>query len=404
MKTKIIILISFLVLSFSVQPCTTAVISGKATPDGRPMIWKIRDTDHLTNCVKYYQDGKYSYVGLINSEDKEGTQVWGGSNCVGFAIMNSASFNVNSSYTGLLKDKEGVFMKEALMKCVTLADFEKLLDERERPMGLAAHFGVIDAEGGAAFYEVNNETWTKFDANDPEVAPDGYVIRTNFSQTGIENVGYGFIRRQTAEELFKDAASKKQLDSKTVMQNFSRSLRHSVLDRDYRAEYEKVAAGNYFVTTDDLLTRHGTSSTIMVQGVKKGEPKDMNTLWIQVGYPHTCVTTPIWVRQADKLPEVLLLDDKGNSPLNRFALSLKNECYPLGRSDGYHYMLISKLINAEHNGIMQQIERYENTLFAEAEQIRERQNHENAQGEEVAAFYDQMNKEIRSLYSEFGLK
>ena len=60
--------------------CTTAVISGKATPDGRSMIWKLRDTDNLENSMRYFNDGKYSYLGLVNSKDTKGENVWGGSN------------------------------------------------------------------------------------------------------------------------------------------------------------------------------------------------------------------------------------------------------------------------------------------------------------------------------------
>ena len=29
--------------------CTTAVVSGSATPDGRPLLWKNRDTDEANN-------------------------------------------------------------------------------------------------------------------------------------------------------------------------------------------------------------------------------------------------------------------------------------------------------------------------------------------------------------------
>jgi len=55
--------------------CTTAIISGKYTKDGRPMMWKVRDSDYAKNSLMYFNDGRYSYVGLINSEDAEGKQM-----------------------------------------------------------------------------------------------------------------------------------------------------------------------------------------------------------------------------------------------------------------------------------------------------------------------------------------
>ena len=104
--------------------------------------------------------------------------------------MNSASFNLNLGDTAKIDNREGRFMRKALEQCASLKDFEDLLDKVPQPMGLAASFGVIDTSGGAAFYEVNNHTWTRYDANDPEVAPDGYVLRTSFLQTSEEMEPY----------------------------------------------------------------------------------------------------------------------------------------------------------------------------------------------------------------------
>ena len=146
MKKILIIAISLILVNTGIC-CTTAVISGKYTADGRPMIWKMRDSDYFKNKMMYFDDGKYNYIGLVNSEDIKGEQVWGGANSTGFSIMNSASFNVNLADTESKKDLEGLVMKQALQKCATLEDFEKFLNNLSKPMGLAAHFGVIDAKG-----------------------------------------------------------------------------------------------------------------------------------------------------------------------------------------------------------------------------------------------------------------
>ena len=110
MKNSLSLLIIIVLAIWQSNACTTAVISGKYTKDGRPMIWKLRDTESFENKLKYFTDGKYPYIGLINSNDEKGEQVWGGSNSVGFAIMNSASFNVNMADTTSFKDQEGYFM------------------------------------------------------------------------------------------------------------------------------------------------------------------------------------------------------------------------------------------------------------------------------------------------------
>ena len=52
MKQRITTIIAFLILIFSFEPlqaCTTAIVSGKYTTDGRPLLFKQRDTPQLEN-------------------------------------------------------------------------------------------------------------------------------------------------------------------------------------------------------------------------------------------------------------------------------------------------------------------------------------------------------------------
>jgi len=384
--------------------CTTAIISGKYTKDGRPMMWKVRDTDYAKNCMIYFADGKYSYVGMVNSEDQSGKQIWGGANSSGFSIMNSASFNVNLNDTSSKKDLEGYFMRQALQQCATLADFETMLAANPKPMGLAAHFGVIDANGGAAFYEVNNYTYTKFDANNPGEAPNGYIIRTNFSFTGKKDVGYGFIRFQTAQELFFDAEGKGKLNYQTIIQEFSRCLKNPILNRDYRTEFSAIPSGEHFVNADDLITRNETSSAILVHGVKPGEPADMATIWTIIGFPNTCVAMPVWVRGGANLPKMLLRDANGNSPLNRMALTLADECFPIKRSGGVRYLQISKLFNLENTGYVQRIEVLERSLFKATDAKMDLWRKSTPSVNEITSYYAWLDDLVAKTYrNEFGI-
>ena len=67
--------------------CTTAVLSGRFTKNGRPMIWKLRDTEAYDNHMQRFESPLGYYVGLVNDSDTLGLQVWGGHNSHGFAIM-----------------------------------------------------------------------------------------------------------------------------------------------------------------------------------------------------------------------------------------------------------------------------------------------------------------------------
>ena len=116
-KYIFLILVWGLLLSDSALSCTTAIISGKATPDGRPILWKHRDSNHYQNKLMFFEGNKYHYIGLVNAEDINGEEIWAGTNAAGFCIMNAASYNLKGSDdTTKVMDKEGFFMKEALEK------------------------------------------------------------------------------------------------------------------------------------------------------------------------------------------------------------------------------------------------------------------------------------------------
>jgi len=398
MKTLITSLLITLLSISQAQACTTAVISGKYTKNGRAMIWKLRDTETFENKMHYFTDGQFDYVGLINSNDAKGEQVWGGSNAVGFAIMNSASFNVNRGDTTSFKDREGFFMKLALQSCQTLEDFEALLMKTPKPMGLAAHFGVIDAKGGAAFYEVNNQTFTKFDANDAAQAPNGFILRTNYSFTGQKDIGYGFIRFQTAQDLFYQADAMGKLNVQTICQEFSRCLKHAVLKKDFRQEYQQVQAGENFINSGDMITRHGSSSMILIEGVTASDPADLSTIWTMVGFPNTCLTLPVWVRGGKKLPAVLVAADTLNCRLNELSLELKNKCYPIARSAGYKYLNVSRLINAERTGFIQQLEQVEQEVFLQTNAKLKKWQQQAPKRSEIEDFYLWLDEVTERLY------
>ncbi len=65
--------------------CTSAVVSGKVTPDGRPLLWKHRDTDFLRNHVAYVKGEKYDFIADVNSSNfPELKEAWIGTNTAGF--------------------------------------------------------------------------------------------------------------------------------------------------------------------------------------------------------------------------------------------------------------------------------------------------------------------------------
>ena len=277
-----------MMIPVAVYACTSVIISGCASPDGRPLMWKHRDTGHLDNRLEHFKGEKYSFIGLVNSDEGTlGKEVWTGSNTAGFSIMNTASYCLKNDNVPVSDmDREGVVMYRALEICATLSDFEHFLDTLSRPMGVEANFGCIDAYGGAAYYETWNDGYVKRDVAEMEA---GYCVVTNFSVTGRREDWKGVERFLTASQIFegmkKNQDRFRRMDPHTIMDSLSRSYRHQ---------------------GDSLyIPRAITSASVVVQGVRMGESPERTVFWAALGYPSCSVMVPVPVTVKDRIPAAM---------------------------------------------------------------------------------------------------
>jgi len=398
---KKILLLIWLFTAFdnvSVQACTSIIISGKATPDGRPIMWKNRDTDSYQNAIKYFDDGKYKSIGLIDADDPAGQAVWIGYNSAGFSIMNTASYNLILKDTINLKDQEGKLMREALKQCATVDEFGMFLKNHSKPLGVEANFGVIDANGGAAYFEVSNYSFTMLDVNDPALAPMGYMIHTNFSFTGDPNSGSGHIRYKTAEDLFYQAAQQNNLTVRFILQDVSRSLWHSLTKTDLKKLATENPSEQRFVNFTDFIPRYFTSSAVAIQGVKPGENVDYTTMWTLLGFPLTSVVTPLWLCMGENQPSVVVLNKNGVAPICDKAIMLKQQLFPITRSYGENYLNINALYNVSNTGIMQKLKPIEDQIFDTAIKKLETWRGNNNFRQQIPDFYKFINQTILNEY------
>ena len=337
-----LLLMLWLSTAMPADACTSAIFTGKATPDGRPLLWKHRDTGELNNRIEFFPAGngiKYSFLGLVNSP-VQGGEVWTGTNEVGFSIMNTASYNLQSEAADF-EDQEGVVMYQALGSCKTLKDFEKLLDKMKKPRGVEANFGVIDAEGGAAYYEVNNTEWRKIDVNDPKIAPEGFLIYTNHSYTGRKDEGMGYVRYNTANELTHKAwIQGVEFTPQWIFNNLSRSYYNSLLGIDLNRNPE-LAPDGWFVD-QDFIPRRSTSASIVVKGVKPSEDPSLTVMWTILGYPPCGIAVPMFVAAGKDQPDYMLKGSgKGNNALMcDQTLERRARIFPLTRGNGKNYFNI----------------------------------------------------------------
>ncbi|MCU0461743.1 MAG: hypothetical protein MUF36_06995 [Bacteroidales bacterium] len=380
--------------------CTTFIISGKYTPDGKPVLYKNRDTDEMHNSLVYFSDGKYKYIGLVDGNEDWNNNVWGGYNETGFAIINSAAYNNNLGDTSKFHDQEGIVMKLALQTCKTLEDFENLLRNMLKPLGVDANFGVIDANGGAAFYETGNYKFVKFDANDPAVAPDGILIRTNHSTSADITKGYGFCRYYTADIALKKAVGEKNFSPQYLFDNISRNLYHSLTKTDLLTNIpEKRTEPNYkfFI---DYIPRQITASAIMIVGARDEKHIGDAMMWTILGFPLTSVSVPVWISAGDKLPECVAMTDSLRAPLCEAALKFKEECFPITYDRGTNYINLSAIINKENNGYLQLLRPIENGIFEMTYRLIEGLEKGKKSVKDIQDFYKWLDQYLSTTYNE----
>jgi len=291
------------------EECSVGVACGKATVDGRPLLWKNRDAQSRHNVARAFTDGKHPYVAIC---DAGGTaSVWGGANAAGFCIMNSVSRDLpQGSSKG---PGNGSFMKLALQRCETVADFEALLRETDQSgRRTRANFGVIDAKGGAAIFETSHKTWRRFDAAADE---RGLVLRTNFATTANGNGGRERFAR--ARAICAALPTARKLDHTFLLQQFCRDL-------EPPPSAQKGEAGEQDVR--ETIHRQTTVAAMVFHGAKAGEDPRFTTMWAILGQPMFSLAVPCFPAAAQVAPE---LAGNPRSDLCNTALDLAAAFYKL---------------------------------------------------------------------------
>ena len=339
--------------------CTTAIISAEASGTGRPMLWKHRDTDEYYNHIEYLRGEKYGFTALVNSRDTVYTEVWAGVNEMGFAIANNVSYNINTvSYDR--PSRNGYVMMQALGVCATVDDFEKFLQDMDIPRGAGANFAVIDAQGGAAYFETGDDRYFRFDVKD---SPDGYLYRTNFSVAGVQDEGAGYIRYAAAEKLFEE--KKADFTPDWLLSVPARSFYHGLMKTDLK-DYPDKALGEGFIISQDYIPRPTTVSSLVIEGVNPGEDPRNTVMWSAIGYAPCSYAIPVWVGAESEIPACLASKDKALAPANELAMELKAEVFPVTRGNGSKYLDYLTL----RSDILPEIEKAEAKEIKEGEKVK----------------------------------
>lgn len=384
--------------------CTSIIVSGKVTPDGRPYIFKNRDTHDLDNLAIQIQGPRYRFIGIVATKDTLYKSVWSGHNEVGFAIANTAAYNLNGKpEPGKPRpqgdDNDGTLMRKALGTCRTLGDFEHLLDsiKAQGPIPSNSNFAVLDAEGGVAYYETGNKGYVKYDANDPLVAPYGFIVRTNHGMSGERSLDQGVERYLAISDYATRAAFANDLGFENIIRKVTRNLKHGLTQIDLHDFQPQDDSQPVYFPFRDFIPRYLTASAQLIQGVKENESPLLTTAWTIVGSPLTTVAIPLWITTDGKLPNVVTHQRPGQqAPLVTASFELKRQLFPIERGNGQDYINLARLINRSGTGIIQKIEPIETEIFYRSRAIRQ----SNTPNKDISEYYRWVEQYVREQYSQ----
>jgi hypothetical protein len=381
MKRILPVLIIALALSvalpFSGHACT---ISPAASSLGRPMLWKNRDTDFLNNKVIFVSESPYSYLALVNAEDRSGRWVYAGLNSAGFAIFNSVAYNLPEK-SGDMKDMEGTIMADALRQCSSVDDFEKYIQENLGPsLGSLANFGVLDASGATALFEVSNHSYKKFPAED---FPEKYIINTNFARSGAAETGAGYLRFERASQLFRQILPG-QISHQQILSQFSRDTGHALVQQPAFPQFKNISGKKpFWIATRDTIDRESTSAAVVVCGRIPGQINSPATFWVMLGEPLFTIAVPMWV-EAGASTAPMAQGEKAALYLE--SKRLKRMARPYPEADRCEYIDITRLDNREGTGFLPRLLQTEKEIFALTEEFLKLPHTPG----ELAAFQNQM--------------
>lgn len=333
----IFLLLVSLLTADQIEACTIAVISGRFTVDGRPLLWKNRDYASAPhNEVVLFEDGDFRVVAVVTAGKHAST--WMGTNSAGLCILNSLSNDLDEEgkESGL---GNGSLMKRLLQNCATLEDVRQELSQlNTEGRATRANLGMIDATGGAAMVEVGPSKFEWFDANDPDTAPRGYLVRSNFSVTGQEHLQSPMPSSEAVEPL---SSGRRYLRAcRLLEQQRPRAFGVDFLIQNATRDLADVAgeaiSGSVnaleghlppFIDTQQTISRSTTVSAAVFHGVRTGEDPRLTTMWVQLGDPKFSVAVPCWATMQSVADP---LAGKYGGEIGEIARTLRDNCLESG--------------------------------------------------------------------------
>lgn len=399
MNMKKIFLLSAiaLLMTFSGMACTTAIVSGKMTVDGRPLMFKTADgsAENLrTNIYIYNRSGKYAYIGCARLNFPEMNSIFYGQNEKGLAMVNNTAKDLDAPMSGTYT--YGNIIRIALEQCATVDEVEALL-RTLAPFAYGSNYGCIDAEGNAAYFECGANGYKKYDVNDPSIAPKGYLVRSNYAMSGDINKGTGVARYRKATDLMERTLHNEKVSWRQLLA-FGTCLEHGLTGDNLYDRIPKDEQTETIVHFTDYIPRYTTGGMVVIQGVKKNENPLLTTSWLAMGNPLTTVVIPMWITPEGQLPSSVGKNEKGRCALGDWSMKLKDYIWAYKGGECHNYIALNRLINKQHTGILQQVKVIEKPLLDRGEELLNNFRTKGTITKEYRAYYKWVDEYIQQEY------
>ena len=281
LKSILFICTGWLIPNFAFAS-TIGIATGSKTADGRPLLFKTRDrTDAYPADVSYFPGAinAFAYVYHHNAGQAH-NRVRMGVNERGFGVVFSDSENLEGAGTGPSGSQLAAI---ALKICETVQDFRDLLDDTNGARNAHNHYGVIDANGEGALFEVSGFSYFELPVID-SVATMANTAKFH-PDAGPPAGGSTSPDREARAAYLLNNGPAAGLDYryfvKDIMQDFSRS----------QEDEDAMPVGQYF--TNPVLSRYKTASGCVIRGAKPGDdPLIESIMWLAMSEPSLTVTLP----------------------------------------------------------------------------------------------------------------
>ncbi|MCK5833481.1 T9SS type A sorting domain-containing protein [bacterium] len=305
----ICLLLFYVVAAFS---CTITVVAPSDAHGA--LLWKNRDVSNEHQEVRYFDSESYHFI--ANVYEGETDRAWSGVNEAGLAIVNTDTYNQGSWVT--LGDDDGHIMFHALGHFSNVNQFEEYLDSTNISIRRSTHcYALIDSTGAAVLFEAGRDYYFKYDASDD---PDGFIVRTNYADSGSVFDRVGMERRTRAEFILSTAEI---ISPQLLIFGLARDLVTEEID-PYPLPFD-FSFGTYpngVIEARYTINRYYTTSASIIVG--NNNSNIPTTMWQYLGQPINTIPIPLWV-QARGLPPSVYGPD--GSSLCDLAIELKSLVY-----------------------------------------------------------------------------